>query len=130
MKEINYLVSVFVGGKCADLFYSENLCELHVCRALHKGCEIEVYDMRSFRQMPKKEVKRKECETTLWTEKKRIPDQVVCLNTKKIYSSLDECARDNGLSRVELMDTITGMTVINGQRFCFAQYIIGKEKGK
>ena len=130
MKESNYLVSVFVGGKCVDLFFSENLCELYICRMLYKGCEIDVHDMRSFKPVSQSSLRIVEREVKAKAEKKIIPDQVVCLNTKRIYSSLDECARDNGISRTELMDTITGMSTIHGQRFCFAQYIVAKEKNK
>lgn len=130
MKENNYLVSIFVNGKCVDLFFSEDLCELYICRMLYKGCEIEVYDMRSFLEIPSKTIWQKEHEAIVRTERNLIPEQVVCLSTKRVYSSLDECAKKNGISRAALMDTITGMTVINGQRYCFAKYFIEKEKRK
>ena len=44
----NYLVSVFVGGKNVNSYYSEKLDDLVTIKALHKGCEISIFDMQNF----------------------------------------------------------------------------------
>ena len=41
---MKFLVCVFVGGSCKELFYSENLKMLPTLKKMYKGCEIEVYD--------------------------------------------------------------------------------------
>lgn len=116
----NFLVSVFLNSKCVDLFYSEDLCELHVCRMLYKGCEIEVHDMRSFNIMPAVEMMRRETETMALTKGKAIPDQVVCVETKTVYPSLDVCAQRNGFSSYELMAAMVELSTIGGRHYLFS----------
>lgn len=127
MRKSNYLVSVFVGGKCADLFFSEDLCELHVCRILHKGCEIEVHDMRSYSAMPVAEVAKREAEKLALTRGKSIPDQVVCVETKKIFPSLEACADETGFPRFELMNAIAQLTTLEGRHYLFSSDLFNEK---
>ena len=54
----NYLVSVFVGGKNVNSYYSENLDDLVTIKALHKDCEICIFDMRTFENFTKEQVEK------------------------------------------------------------------------
>lgn len=129
--ENNYLISVFVGGKCVDLFFSENLCELHVCRLLHRGCEIEVHDMRSFAEIPKENVNACEKEMQVLVKKRFIPEQVVCMETKQIYQSLDVCAQRIGESVSDLMYSISQLTDLGGYHYLMSSDLFdGKDLGK
>ena len=48
MKKHNYLVSVFVRGRNVNSYFSENLDDLITIKALHKDCEINIFDLQSF----------------------------------------------------------------------------------
>ena len=127
MRMRNYLVSVFVNNKCVDLFFSEDLCELHVCRMLHKGCEIQVHDMRNYSTVPRTEVRKREAERLALTRGKSIPDQVVCVETKQVFASLDVCALETGIPRFEIMDSITRLTTIGGRHYLFSSDLFNEK---
>ncbi len=44
----NYLVSVFVDGKNVNSYFSDNLDDLVTIKALHKDCEITIFDINNF----------------------------------------------------------------------------------
>ena len=61
VKIMKFLVCVFVGGSCKELFYSENLKMLPTLKKMYKGCEIEVYDIvphKTLRDYKKPQAKR------------------------------------------------------------------------
>lgn len=120
MRAQNYLVTVFVDNKCVDIFFSEDLCELHVCRVLHKGCEIEVSNLRNMMIMPSEEVSSRETEKMILVKGKVIPDQVVCMETKTVYPSLDVCSMRTGINKYHLMSAITGLSAIQGHHYLFS----------
>ena len=113
----NYLVSVFVGGKCANLFFSEDLCELHVCRLLYKGCEIEVFDLRQIAAVPKDKIRSRENEVVDLMKRKAMPEQVVCVETKSIFQSLSVCAERVGTTISDLADSIEHLTALDGKHY-------------
>jgi len=130
MRKPNYLVSIFVADKCVELFYSEDLCELHVCRLLHKGCEIEVHDMRKFCPMPNEDINERERESVKKfkerKDKKEIPESVVCLETKEIFPSVSVCADKMGIQLSKLMDGIMRLATIQGHHYQFLSTLYDK----
>lgn len=54
--EHNYLVSVFVDGRNVDSYFSENLDDLVTIKAMHKGCEISIFDLHNNVKMTEKQV--------------------------------------------------------------------------
>lgn len=123
----NFFVSVFVGGKCVSLFYSEDLCEIHVCRLLYKGCEIEVFDIRSMCYVSSNYVAH--CERIA---KSRIrldikPQHVICVETKEIYSSLSDCASELGILPSYLASSIFSLAKVDGHHYLFESDLEGSE---
>ena len=128
MRKPNYLVAVFLKSKCVALFYSEDLCELPVCRILYQGCEIEVDDLRGFASVPRKKVKEREYEVKFMTERHTMPEQVICRETKEIYPSLTVCAKEIGESVGDLMDSIAQLTKLNGRHYIMSSDLfVGKD---
>ena len=132
MRKPNYLVSIYVADKCVELFYSEDLCELHVCRLLHKGCEIEVHDMRKFCPMPNGDINKRERESVKKfkerKDKKEIPESVVCLETKEIFPSVSVCADEIGIQPSKLMDGIMRLVTVQGHHYQFLSTLYDKVK--
>lgn len=108
---MNFLVCVFVGGKCKDLFYSENLKMLPAIQSVVKDCEIEVFNLTPYH--------------TLWEKKKRapkklhiasdslrlqkrgkLPYKVICTTTGVVYESVDDCSRALGIPRMTIYQAI------------------------
>ena len=54
----NYLVSVFVDGKSVNSYFSENLDDLVTIKALHKDCEIQIFDFDNFVRFSPEQVER------------------------------------------------------------------------
>lgn len=129
MRATNYLVSVFVGGKCASLFYSEDLCELPVCRLLFPGCEIEVHDLRKFRTLPFTEQVEREYEAKppAGVRSKKLMKQVVCRETKEIYPSLSACAAANDIPMSDLANSIAHLSAIKGRHYLMSGDIISSD---
>ena len=55
MADHNYLVSVFVDGRNENSYFSENLDDLVTIKAMHKDCEICIFDLQDFSTMPKEQ---------------------------------------------------------------------------
>lgn len=114
-----YFVSVFVGGKCATLFYSEDLCQIHVCRLLYKGCEIEVFDIEDMCFVPSSTVSAVELLTKQKIRSDLMPQHVVCVDTKEIYNSISDCAKRIGVTLGEIATAIQSLKTIDGRRYLF-----------
>lgn len=112
-----YFVSISVGGKCVSLFFSEDLCEIHVCRLLYKGCEIEVFDVVDMRFVPPVKVSTMETLAKRKIKSDILPQHVVCVDTKEIYKSLSDCARNIGIPPSEVADSIQNLARISGHRY-------------
>ena len=54
----NYFVSVFVDGKNVNSYFSEDLDDLVTIKALHKGCEICIFDFDNFVRFTPSQVER------------------------------------------------------------------------
>lgn len=100
---MKFLVSVFKGGKNVFSRFQETLHNLPLIRALHRGCEIEVYDMESskvFKDVPKKKDFLRVINIPKVTEepKRKVWElSVMCPETGKVYKSIRECSDDMGI---------------------------------
>lgn len=136
----NYLVSVFVDGKNVNSYYSENLDDLVTIKALHKNCEISIFDFNNFVRFTPSQVEReivrsgKRWKETMEKPKyvEPIPEKpkakkekrkkywerpVLCVETGQVFSSIRECCDRLGLSHKSLWNAINSGNARNGLHF-------------
>lgn len=129
----NYLVSVFVDGKHVNSYFSDNLDDLITIKALHKDCEIDIFDIVEFvhysheqvereiarcgslwkkslayarmREEPKKPVREEEKPKRKKT-KKYWDRPVRCVETGQVFGSIRECCDHLGLSYKSVWNAI------------------------
>lgn len=138
----NYLVSVFVDGKNVNSYFSENLDDLVTIKALHKNCEISIFDFNNFVRFTPSQVEReivrsgKRWKKTL--EKPKVVEPiaerpkakpkkekrkkywerpVLCVETGQVFSSIRECCDRFGLSHKSLWNAINSGNARNGLHF-------------
>lgn len=146
MKKHNYLVSVFVDGRNVNTYFSENLDDLVTIKALHKNCEINIFDLNSFvifsRNMVDSEIK-KSCER--WKDsvvnhvKEDVPPSIPtgkhdkvkkywerpikCIETGQVFSSIRECSEHLGISHKSIWNAINsgkerfGLHFVNATKY-------------
>lgn len=132
----NYLVSVFLNGKNANSYYSENLDDLVTIKALHKGCTISIFDLRTYELLSKEQVANEIRQSGLrWKqsidksskselealaalspvvvkkEKKLKPKKyweraVMCIETGQVFTSIRKCCEHFGLSHKSVWNAI------------------------
>ena len=122
-----YFVSVFVGGKCASLFWSDDLCELHVCRLLYKGCEIDVFDLHSMCYVSPRFIAASEHHAKQRIKADLMPQHVVCVETKEIYASMSDCAWKIGVPPQSLASSIMELAAIGGRHYIYESDIENSE---
>lgn len=144
MSTHNYLVSVFVDGKHINSYFSECLDDLITIRALHKGCDISIFDLKDFSTLTKEHV---EAEIKMsgdrWKKSmdnttKDVPEEpkkaitkrckkkklkknwerpVMCVETGQIFPSIKNCVEHLGLSHKSLWNAINSGKARNGLHF-------------
>ncbi len=124
-KKNRYFVSVVVGDKCVSLFYSEDLCETHVCRALFKGCEIIVFDLEGMGFVPHEVIEEIERKTKRSIREEVMPQHVVCVETKEIFRSLSDCSSLIGVTSASLASAIYSLATVNGKHYLFESDLEG-----
>lgn len=122
VKIMKFLVCVFVGGNCKELFYSENLKMLPTVKKLYKGCEIEVYDIVPHKTLwERKKVRQKKllnASNSYWLRKRgKSPVKVICTTTGRIFSSVNECSRLLGIPRMTIYQAINKNFAASKMRF-------------
>ncbi len=141
MKKHNYLVSVFVMGRNVNSYFSENLDDLVTIKALHKNCEINIFDLLSFTTMPKSQVEieikksgerwkksmervaetPKRSSQTLITKRQKVKKYwerpVVCVETGQLFSSIRECSEHLGISHKSIWNAINSGKPRHGLHF-------------
>lgn len=139
----NYLVSVFVNGKNVNSYYSDDLDDLITIKALHKGCEISIFDMQAFehytREQVEKEISRSGLRWKKSIEKPRCNEIVVkkstpkkpkkenpkkywerpvlCIETGQVFSSIRECSEKTGIPYMTISNCIKNGNATRGIHF-------------
>ena len=141
MNKHNYLVSVFVRGRHVNSYFSENLDDLITIKALHKNCEINIFDLLSFTTMPKSQVEieikksgerwkksmervaetPKRSSQTLITKRQKVKKYwerpVLCIETGQLFSSIRECSEHLGISHKSIWNAINSGKPRHGLHF-------------
>ena len=119
----NYLVSVFVGGKNVNSYYSDNLDDLITIKALHRDCEITIFDIKNFVHYTQSQVENEIAKSAKrWkqslrnerivselprptaerTERKKVKKYwdrpVKCVETGQVFDTIRDCCDHLGLS--------------------------------
>lgn len=138
----NYLVSVFVGGKNVNSYYSENLDDLVTIKALHKDAEISIFDLRSFTALSQSQVsqeikksgirwkssieKQEEkedapkplvCKPKKQKTKKYWERPVLCVETGQVFGSIRECSNKLGIPYMTITNCIKNGNATRGLHF-------------
>lgn len=145
MGKHNYLVSVFVEGRNVNSYFSENLDDLVTIKAMHKDCDINIFDLQNFATMPKEQVEaeiRKSAErwkvslkkpavkpaVTVLSRKSRGKQKrkkikkywerpVKCVETGQVFTSIRECSEHLGISHKSLWNAINSGKPRRGLHF-------------
>lgn len=110
----DWLVSVVKGDKVVELYYSESLQDIGAIRAMHKDCEIEPIWIGGDRKKSTAQdgIKKK----TRWQTRR-----IKCEETGEIYESAAECAKANGVSRVNIYKAIQRGIAAGGKHFDYIE---------
>lgn len=139
MSKYNYLVSVFVGGKNVNLYFSENLDDLVTIRALYRNCDIDIFDIRHSVRLSNEQVNmeiiksrnrwRQERETRTSpvtapilpvvnkARKKFWERAVKCVETGQIFISVRKCSEHLGLSYKTIYNAVNSGNAKYGLHF-------------
>lgn len=151
--EYNYLVSVFVGGKCVNLYYSENLDDLVTIKALYKDCEIFIFDIKTYETFSKALVDAEIQRSRLrWKKSLERPNidifnnksvakkpkklkpkkywerPVMCVETLQVFRSIRECSEHTGIPYMTITNCIKNGNATRGVHFVNAQVRIVDEE--
>jgi hypothetical protein len=138
----NYLISVFVDGKSVNSYFSENLDDLVTIKALHKNCEIQIYDLDNFVRLAPDQVEREIIKSgQRWKKSLEKPDvvetvpqlskekpkkekrkkcwerPVLCVETGQVFSSIRECCDKVGIPYMTIMNCIKNKNATRGVHF-------------
>ena len=122
-KVMKFLVCVFVGGSCKELFYSENLKMLPTLGKMYPGCEVEVYDIEPHKTLwdYKRQRERKRLLTaanSYWLRKRgKGAIKVICTTTGRIFPSALECSRQLHIPLMTIYQALNKRFAARGMRF-------------
>ena len=128
----NYFVSVFVDGKNVNSYFSDNLDDLITIKALHKDCEITIFDINNFVHYSHEQVEHEIVKSgQRWKKSLKIPRfrveypkhivpdrpkkqkfkkywdrPVKCVETGQVFKSIRECCDHLGLSYKSVWNAI------------------------
>lgn len=139
MAKHNYLVSVFVDGRNVNSYFSENLDDLVTIKALHKNCDITIFDLENFTTMPTEQVEaeimksgkrwQKSFDKPVAEVKKSIEKpkrlkrekywerKVKCVETGQVFSSIRECCEKTGIPYMTIVNCIKNKNATRGVHF-------------
>ena len=144
MEMHNYLVSVFENGKNVNSYFSDNLNDLITIKALHKNCEISIFDLQDYSTMPLSQVeveiqksgerwKKSLCksesepppaEKSLYAKKpepqkngKNWERRVMCVETGQVFSSIRDCCEKTGIPYMTIVNCIKNKNATRGVHF-------------
>ena len=135
----NYLVSVFVDGKNENSYFSENLDDLVTIKAMHKNCEISIFDLNTFEILSKgaidaeirrsrerwKQSPKNACEDP---KKKRVRKErikvskywerpVRCVETGQMFPTIKDCSDFLGISHKSIWNAVNSGRARHGLHF-------------
>lgn len=139
----NYLVSVFAGGRNVNSYYSENLDDLVTIKAMHKDCEISIFDLNTFETLSKEVVdaeiqrsrarwKRSPKKVCDKPGKNRVRKErikvskywerpVRCVETGQVFPTIKECSEHLGVSHKSIWNAINSGRARHGLHFVNAR---------
>lgn len=147
-----FFVSVFVKDKYVNSYFSENLDDLVTIKALHKDCEIFIFDLEGFVLFTKEQVEteiQKSCqrwkksmerlnepESIEAPEVEQKPKQtkskkywersVMCVATGQVFSSIRQCSERTGIPYMTIVNCIKNGNATRGLHFVNAQKAEGE----
>lgn len=145
MAKHNYLVSVFVDGRNENSYFSENLDDLVTIKAMHKDCEICIFDLLDFSTMPKEQVEaeivksgrrwKKSLDKTAVVVVKQEPKpkpprvkqgkywerSVRCVETRQVFRSIRDCSEKTGIPYTTIVNCIKNKNATRGVHFVNAK---------
>lgn len=135
----NYLVSVFVDGKNKNSYFSENLDDLVTINAVHKNCEISIFDLNTFETLSKEavdsEIQRSRARFTQLPKKTQTKPKerfartkqiqkvkfwersVLCVETGQVFSNIKECSEHFGVSHKSIWNAVNSGRARHGLHF-------------
>lgn len=142
MAKHNYLVSVFVDGRNVNSYFSENLDDLVTIKAIHKNCEITIFDLVDFVSLKKEQVDieisksgnrwKKSLGRTMeqprpsishvfpsetTKKKKNWKRSVMCVETEQVFPSIRDCCEKIGIPYMTIVNCIKNGNATRGVHF-------------
>lgn len=142
MSTHNYLVSVFVDGKHINSYFSVCLDDLVTIRALHKGCEVSIFDLQDFTTLSKEQVENEIKKSgERWKKslerrpekpvvrpsaqkkpkkkksKKYWERQVMCVETGQVFPTIRDCSEKTGIPYMTISNCIRRKNATRGVHF-------------
>lgn len=139
MEKHNYLVSVFENGKNVNSYFSDNLDDLITIKALHKNCEISIFDLKEYSTLPREQVdleiqkSGERWKRTLWRYVEQPPPpkptttpkqktkgwerRVMCKETGQVFHSIRDCCEKTGIPYMTIVNCIKNGNATRGVHF-------------
>ncbi len=142
MAKHNYLVSVFENGKNVNSYFSDNLDDLITIKALHKNCEISIFDLNDYTTMPREQVEAeihksgerwkkslvrveeppqhsipKACPSETTKKTKNWKRSVMCVETGQVFHSIRDCCEKTGIPYMTIVNCIKNKNATRGVHF-------------
>lgn len=149
----NYLISIFSDGKNVNSYYSDNLDALVTIKALHKNCEIVIFDLVDFSFLSKKQVdaeivksgirwknyrdkSRRQLALSRHSTNKETRKKtrkywnrpVLCVETGQVFSSIRECSDKLGIPYMTITNCIKNRNATRGFHFVNAKNIVDEQE--
>lgn len=112
----NYLVAVFKDNKNCGLYYSEDLSDLPVIRAMHRHCELQISNLCDVVMMREEEAAAIERQKQREFEK-GWSFRIKCVETGQVYRSIRDCSLRKGLPYKRLYAAVFDEEEIDGLHF-------------
>ena len=138
--QLNYLVSVFAGGKYVDSYYLKSLDDLPDIKSRHKDCEIGILNLQTFENYSKEHVEKEIQESIMRRARpKENPKEIVkeeiikkpkkvkpkkywdrpvlCVETGEVYRTIKECSKQTGIPYMTITNCIKNGNSTRGFHF-------------
>lgn len=134
----NYLVNVFVDGKCVDSYFAETLDGLMSTKAIYGKCELSIFDAVNYLRYTPEQVKaevthsymrwkrstedkEKKTEDPKVERRKRHVNtwerKVICVETGEIFKSVRACSDETGIPYMTITNCVRRGNATRGLHF-------------